>query len=152
LLRLRSRRDAGGAGTDAVDAPRGQSVLQSGVLMRNRLPRLLIAAALAGAAACGSSTTTPPTSPTAPATTADVFTGTLTQTGSVFHIFSVAANGSVEISLTSVAPLATMSLGLSIGSSDGTNCLTTITQNPNARSGSVALKGTATTGKYCVKV
>ena len=30
------------------------------------------------------------------------------------HIFAVAANGTVQISLTTVAPLSTMSLGLSV--------------------------------------
>jgi hypothetical protein len=68
------------------------------------------------------------------------------------HIFAVAAQGTVDVSLTSVAPLATMSLGVAVATSDGTSCLATITQNADARSGSIALKGTAAIGNYCVRV
>jgi hypothetical protein len=106
--------------------------------------------ALAALSACGATST--PTAPSSPATTTDTFSGTLEQNGSVSHIFAVAANGKVEISLTSVAPLSTMSLGVSVATSDGTSCLATITQNTDARTGSVGLTGTATTGHYCVRV
>lgn len=120
---------------------------------RTRWPRLLLAAALAALAACGSSSTsTTATAPTSPATTTDSFTGTVAQSGSINHVFAVAANGTVTISLTSVSPLATMSLGLAVTNSDGANCLTTITQTANARAGTVALTGTATSGNYCVRV
>lgn len=120
--------------------------------MHTRWLRLIAAAALAATAACGSSSTSTPTSPTAPATTTDSFTGTLAQLGSDAHVFAVSANGSVQISLTAVSPLSTMSLGIAVASSDGTNCLQQITQNADARTGSVALTGTATTGNYCVRV
>jgi len=113
--------------------------------------RLLAGVALAVAGACGGTTTTP-TTPTSPATTTDTFDGTLAQTGSINHIFAVAANGTVTVSLTSVAPLSTMSLGVAVSTSDGTSCLTPITQTSDARAGSVALTGTATTGNYCVRV
>jgi len=115
--------------------------------------RLLVGAALAVAGACGATTTpTTPTTPSAPANTTDTFQGTLGQTGSINHIFAVAANGTVTVSLTTVTPLSTMSLGVAVSTSDGTSCLTPITQNSDARAGSVALTGTATTGNYCVRV
>jgi hypothetical protein len=116
---------------------------------RHGIQRMVVAGALAATGACGASTTTP-TSPTAPVTTTELFSGTLTQLGSATQVFTVAATGTVTISLTSVAPLTTMSLGVGVENSDGTNCLTTITQNDNARSGASALTGTVAAGTYCV--
>jgi hypothetical protein len=112
---------------------------------------MVLAAALALTGACGDSTTTP-TSPTSPATSTESFSGTLAQLGSVTQVFTVSATGTVEISLVSVAPLTTMALGVGVQSSDGTSCLTTITQNDNARSGASALRGTVAAGKYCVRL
>jgi hypothetical protein len=120
--------------------------------MRTGWLRFLAAAALAAAAGCGSSTPATAPSPSAPATVTDDFSGSVAQLGSENHVFTVAANGTVTITLTSLAPLATMSLGVSVWNSDGTNCLTQISQNPDARTGAVALKGTAATGAYCVSV
>jgi hypothetical protein len=119
--------------------------------MRYGWPRLLCAAALAGLAACGASTSTP-TTPSAPATKTDSFSGTVAQASSDTHVFAVAASGSVQISLTAVAPLTTMSLGVAVTTSDGNNCLADISHNTDARTGTVALQGTATTGNYCVRV
>jgi hypothetical protein len=55
------------------------------------------------------------------------------------------------MTLTSVGPLATMALGVAIGSWDGTTC-TTITQNGNSRTGTAALAGTVVQGNYCARV
>jgi len=120
-------------------------------LTRFGTARLFVAAVLAATAGCGAAAPTTPT-PVAPATTTEVFSGTLTQLGSATQTFTVSATGTVDIRLTSVAPLATMALGVGVQSSDGTNCLTTITQNDNARSGASALKGTVAAGKYCVRL
>ena len=113
--------------------------------------QMVLAGALAVTGACGASTPTP-TSPTTPVTTTESFSGTLVQLGSVTQVFTVSATGTVEINLISVAPLTTMALGVGVQSSDGTNCLTTITQNDNARSGASALRGTVAAGKYCVRL
>lgn len=120
--------------------------------MQTRWRHLIAAAGLAALTGCGSSSSTTPTTPTAPATTTDSFSGTIAQLGSDVHVFAVAANGGVDISLTAVSPLSTMSLGVAVGTSDGTNCLQTITQTTDARTGAIALHGTATTGNYCVRV
>jgi hypothetical protein len=114
--------------------------------------RLLPAGLLAASAACGATTTTPTSPTTAPPTTTEAFSGTVPQLGSATQIFTVSATGTVDISLTSVAPLSTMALGVGVQTSDGTTCQTTITQNDNARSGGSALKGTVTAGKYCVRL
>ena len=120
--------------------------------MRTGWNRLLVAAALAGAAACGSSTGTTAPSATSPANVTDSFSGSVAQLGSENHVFAVGAAGTVTVTLSSVSPLATLALGVAVTSSDGTNCLTQISQNDNARSGIIALTGTAQTGNYCVRV
>src|SRR6266567_3700440 len=114
------------------------------------IQRLLVALVLASAAGCAAAAA--PTTPTSAATTTEAFSGTLAQQGSATQVFIVSVTGTVDISLTSVAPLATMVLGVGVQTSDGTNCLTTITQNDNARSGASALKGTVVAGKYCVRL
>jgi hypothetical protein len=119
---------------------------------RHGIRRMVTAGALAAASACGSTSATTPTSPTTPVTITESFSGTLAQLGSATQVFTVSATGTVEISLMSVAPLTTMALGVGVQSSDGTNCLTTITQNDNARSGASALRGTVAAGKYCLRL
>jgi hypothetical protein len=117
---------------------------------RFRIQRLFTAAMLAAIAGC--SATTAPTTPTSPATTTETFSGTIAQLGSATQVFTVSATGTVDITVTSVAPLATMAVGVAVQTSDGTSCSNTITQNDNARSGATALKGTVAAGKYCVRL
>lgn len=119
-------------------------------LTRFGIQRLLTAAVLAAVTGCGA--TTAPTTPTSPAPTTETFSGTIGQLGSATQVFTVSATGTVDISVTSLAPLATMAVGVAVQTSDGTSCVTTITQNDNARSGAIALKGTVAAGKYCVRL
>lgn len=103
-------------------------------------------------AACASDTTPSPTAPT-PATTTETFSGTVGQLATTGNPFAVSTNGPVTIELTAVEPLATMALGVGVTTWDGTACVTTpISKNDNARAGTTALSGTATTGNYCVTV
>jgi hypothetical protein len=106
-----------------------------------------------GAGACTSpsaatSTAAPPTA----ASMTESFSGAISQTGTADYPFTVAAIGSVQVSLTSVAPLATMAIGLRVGSWDGTSCAPIIATNDDARVGATALTGTAAAGSYCVEV
>lgn len=126
--------------------------------MRGHSVRTLIllplAMALAVAAGgCGSDDDTPttPTTPSAPTAT-ETFQGSVGQSGSVGHPFTVATNGTVTMTLTSVAPLSTMSMGVAIARWDGTACGTAVTKNDNARVGATALSGTAAAGNFCVLV
>jgi hypothetical protein len=111
---------------------------------------VIAVAVLAAAAGCTSSTTSPTTA--SPATTTQTFTGTLAQSGSATNAFTVSATGTVTISLTSVSPLTTMSLGVGIGTWDGTTCGSSMSSNTDARVGKTALTGTANAGSYCVRV
>ncbi len=106
-----------------------------------------LATALPGCGSSGTSTTTP-----SPTLTTDSYSDTVAQLGAAIHPFTVAATGSVQIKLTSVAPLATLALGVGIATWDGANCVAVIAKNDNARSGVVALTGTATAGNYCIRV
>jgi hypothetical protein len=117
---------------------------------RSFMLAVAVAAAL-GSAACGDDETTTTTSPSPPTKT-DTFTGSLVQSGTTGHPFSVSTTGNVKVTLTAVAPLTTMSLGLRLSTWDGTNCNTTIAENGNARAGTAALSGTANAGNYCVRV
>ena len=119
---------------------------------RRAISGIMLAATLALTAGCGT-TTTPPTAPSAPSTVTDTFTADLAQQGSISNVFKVNAAGEVTITLTSVTPLATMSLGVGMMTSDGTSCTSTLTQNTDARANNVAaLQGTAAAGNYCVRV
>jgi len=112
---------------------------------------LLLAVGLTFAASCG--TTTPPTAPTTAPTITDTFNADLSQQGSITHNFKVTSTGEVTVTLTSVSPLATMALGVGMMTSDGTSCISTLTQNDNARANSTAaLQGTAASGNYCIRV
>jgi hypothetical protein len=109
-----------------------------------------MALALAGVSSCAASST--PTTPTTTPATTDTFSGTVAQLGSVTNVFKVSTAGTVTISLTSVAPLSTLALGVAVMTSDGTSCINNISQNTDARVGTTALVGTATAASYCVKV
>jgi hypothetical protein len=75
------------------------------------------------------------------------------QLGTTGFPFTVSASGGLTIGLTSVAPLATLALGVGLDTYDGTMCSTTaIAKNDNARASTTALAGTATPGSYCVAV
>ena len=120
------------------------------VMSTPSIARSIAAALLMLAAGCGSSSS--PTAPT-PATTTDTFSGIVTHSATTGTPFTVGTTGTVTISLTSVAPLAQMSVGVGVGTLIGTDtCGVAISKNDNARAGATALTGTANAGSYCVLV
>ena len=123
--------------------------------MRHFIPLSLaiaIALAVAGCTSNTAASSTPTTVAPTPTTSTETFSGTVAQSGTTGFPFTVSSTGSVTIGLTSVAPLSTMALGVGIGTSDGTTCGTSVSKNDNARTGTTALAGTATSGSYCVIV
>jgi hypothetical protein len=86
-----------------------------------------------------------------PVTKVETFSGSLTRSGVNVHPFTVSVAGAVAIGLTEIAPVATLALGVGIGTWDGTTC-TSLTTNDNAHMGSTALSGTAQIGNFCVRV
>jgi hypothetical protein len=100
---------------------------------------------------CSTEGTSTPVAPTAPVYTTENFTGTIQQTGVASHPFTVAVGGTLTMGLTSVAPLATMAIGVGIGSWDGTTC-TALSNNDNSKAGVTALSGSVVVGSYCARV
>jgi len=119
------------------------------------LSHIVVTLSLASAtAACGIEVTpTAPTTASTPAATrtTEEFSGSLAPLGLSTQTWVVSAAGPVDITLTSVAPLATLALGVEVGTWNGTSC-SVITKNDNARAGVIALTGVAAAGNYCVTV
>jgi hypothetical protein len=132
-----------------------EGTIMYGPAMRSlRLCALLGALGLAVSACSGSSTDSALASPTTtPTLVTENFSGSIDQYGTAIHPFSVTASGgSLVAGFTSVGPLATMALGMGIGTWDGTTCGLAVSQNDNSRAGLVALSGTAQAGNYCIRV
>jgi len=101
------------------------------------------------ASAC--SDPTPPTAPTpAPPTIPETFTGTVLPLGTSVNTFLVQRVGTIQVSLDTVTPPA--SVGIGVGTPSGANCLLldnlTVVAGPTAQ-----MTGTATViGNFCVSV
>ena len=67
-------------------------------------------------------------------------------------VYSPAIAASSGDTIVRIATLSTMSLGVGLGTWDGTTCGASLSENKDARVGSTALTGTAASGNYCVKV
>jgi hypothetical protein len=104
-------------------------------------------AALAGA--CGGSTT--PTTATTPAPiTTETLTGTVLAGGVAFHTFTVAQQGTLTATLTSLSPQSTITMGMGIGTVSGTAC-SLLSTNETTKVGTV-LSGTIAVGSFCVQI
>lgn len=121
--------------------------------MRRSIHRglLLLVLATLPAWACGSSDddTTTPTQPTP--TTTETFSGNVNQNGAVTFPFAVQSSGTITATLTSLEPLSTLPIGMSLGTWNGSACTVAIA-NDSATQG-VAVSGTVSAaGNYCVRV
>jgi hypothetical protein len=113
------------------------------------------------AAECGSNSTTAPSSTTttttttvAAPTTTETWTSTVQPGGFKFFSFSVAQNGTVNLTMTSVSGQfvpSTVQLELGIGSPAGTDCTTTQTINTGAGA-TAQVTLTEAPGIYCARV
>jgi flavin-dependent dehydrogenase len=79
------------------------------------------------------------------------FTGTLAQGATNVHPFSATAPGQVDATLVNVAPLATMAIGVGLGTWDGTTC-TAVIQNDNTKAGTVVTGSAARAVNLCLRV
>jgi hypothetical protein len=84
---------------------------------------------------------------TGPSTT-DTFTGTLLASGNISYAVTVKGNGELDLSLTTLTPQTTITVGLGIGVPQGGTC-GLITAVENAKVGST-LPASVTPGTYCV--
>lgn len=119
--------------------------------MKQLFSALLIAIAGAASACTSADATTSPSTTSTAATTTETFSGSIAQTANATYPFTVATTGSLQVSLTSVAPLSTMALGVAV-TTGGASCGSAIAKNDNARTGTPALGGVVTAGSYCVQV
>jgi hypothetical protein len=116
------------------------------------LTRLFGAAAAIGSAACNQAS-----NPTAPSTSASpvsvVYDSQLYPRGSASRTVTLTQSGTVLLTLTSVRPDPSVSLGVGLGipRADGGGCH--LSQSVNTASGTAAqLSATVDSGTYCVKV
>ena len=112
-------------------------------------PAAVLAVALVQTACSESINPSLPTDPGNPVI--DTFTGTLTPNGAKTEPFSVTRSGSVTATLSSLAPDATITIGLSLGTWNGTACSTVIS-NDSATVGTAVTGAADREGRLCVRV
>jgi len=105
--------------------------------------RTALAAALL-ATACGSTTTS-----SAPTTT-QTFSGTLTSGGASLQLVTVAKDGEIDLTLTSLVPQTTITVGLGLGVPQNGTC-GLLDDIENAKIASV-LSDEVTAGTYCILI
>lgn len=125
-------------------------------MMRHCRPALLFAATLTTLACSGSGTATSPTT-TTPASTTELFAGTLSPGGETFYSFAVISPGTVAVTLASTAtnrigPAVPVLLTVSLGTPSGFGCAAaSAVATAPALAAQLSLTS-ATTGIYCVNV
>lgn len=108
-----------------------------------------LAVAVLAMTSCGDDPITPTTPTPEPVT--EVFTGTLTVSGGVTHPFSAAAPGSLTATLTNIAPDESPTVGLSLGTWNGSACAVVIRQDAAVRT--TVIYGTVNqAGQLCVSI
>jgi hypothetical protein len=99
--------------------------------------------------ACAEPVAPPAPTPVTPTIT-ETFDGTLPLLGSNTHLFAVAEIGGLKVTISNVAPDATVSFGVGAQSIVGCSIVSQLTRAPGGQS---QLSGTITTpGNYCVMV
>jgi len=111
--------------------------------------------ALVASIACGGGTT--PTEPTAPAPVYELktstFPGKLTTGGTVGFPFTVVNPGAINLSITELAPVSTLTMGLALGSWDAsTSICTQQVSTSQATINAVYTANPSAPGEYCVGI
>jgi hypothetical protein len=122
--------------------------------MRRFIPRDLIVPALfvLASTACGDDlTTTIPTDTTPPPTTTMTFSGSINPNGAATHTFATTRLGSVTVTLSALRPDSTRTVGLSLGTWNGTACAAVIANDRATVSASILGRATSI-GTLCVRI
>ena len=115
-----------------------------------RLYALLLALALASAA-CKKDDA--PTTPSAPTTKTDTFTGTVQVKSSVNHTFTVEQSGQVSVTLTAATPPPTIAMGIGVGTPANGACGVLQGASVTTAAGATAqLTGVVSPGMLCVQI
>lgn len=112
----------------------------------------LLLAATIGVAGCDDASNNPfgPSPPVSPADRTEEFSGTVGLEDSAVHPFPVPSRSNISVTLVTVGPLATLSVGLGVGTWDGELC-SLIGADNNARQ-NTALSGQVEPGNYCAAI
>ena len=116
----------------------------------SRFKRALVLAGAVTVCACNNSTTTIPTNPTTPNYQPETFDGNLTRNGGVTHPFSVSSSGLITATIQTLSD-STMTIGLSLGTWNGSACATIIANDQAIQGTTVTGQATAF-GTLCVRV
>jgi hypothetical protein len=124
--------------------------------LSNRFATTLLALAIPalGAAGCDNSNTTDSTlaSTTTPSTSVtETYAGTVTINGAVSFNFTAAGAGTVTGTIKSLAPTSTSTIGLALGTWNGSACQIVIA-NDNATTNATVVGATSSAGVLCVRV
>jgi hypothetical protein len=115
-----------------------------------RLSALLLALTLASAA-CKKDDA--PTTPSAPATKTDTFSGTVQVKSSANHTFTVENSGQVSVTLTAASPPATIAMGIAVGTPANGACGRLSGATATTAAGTTAqLTGVVSPGMLCVEI
>ena len=94
-----------------------------------------------------------PTTPSAPATKTDTFTGTVQVKGSANHTFTVETSGQVSVTLTAASPPSTIAMGIAVGTPANSACGELAGSTVTTAAGATAqLTGVVSPGMLCVKI
>jgi hypothetical protein len=128
-------------------------MIDSEETMSTKLFPAIVLALVLGQAACSDDINpSNPITPT-PDPVTETFTGTLTLNGAITHQFSAARSGTVRVSIVSLVPDSAVTLGLSLGTWNGTagTCQTVIS-NDTATQGSAIIGAAEREGRLCVRL
>lgn len=104
-----------------------------------------------GAAGCDNEISTP-TTPTGPVNLiTESFSGSLAPNGAVTYFYQVTQAGALAATILSLAPDATISLGLALGTWNGATCQTVLA-NDRAGQGSTVSGNASNAGSLCVRI
>lgn len=120
--------------------------------MRVFAARLAVVVALVGSIACGAKSPTAPPAPVYDLQT-KTFTGNVKATGKVGFPFTVVNPGEIQVAITALAPVSTISMGIALGVWDPTasSCAEQLSA-PSATLNVAYAANPPSPGEYCVTI
>lgn len=119
--------------------------------MRRLTGTAVLVLALVGAG-CDAKTTTTPTTPTTPSEpVTESFTGSINTNGAVTHQFLAKQSGFVQVTLKSLSPDSTLTVGLALGTWNGVICQVVLA-NDLTTQGVTVTGSVSTAATLCVRI
>lgn len=113
---------------------------------------LLVLLAMFTLSGCGDDSTNLPTGPSAnPTYVTDSYTGTLNATETGTHPFTAKTAGTITITLTTLLPTSTLTMGIGLGTWNGSACNVTLTTGAATQGSSFNASATSA-GNFCVTI